>query len=75
MLQKSTESSGDESEEYEQVEEVLGLDVESDEEVDGDNEDDNDEVELAGEILVFCLHVYYKQNIIIYVYMFTINKI
>lgn len=73
MLQKSTESSGDESEEYEQVEEVLGLDIESDENVDGDNEDDDDdEVELAGEILVFCLHVYYKM---ICLYVYSISKI
>lgn len=53
LLQKSTESSGDDSEGYEQVEEVLGLDVESDEDED-DNEDD-DEVELAWDLLVVCL--------------------
>ena len=50
MLDRSLESSGEESEGFEQVEDVLGLDIESDE----DDDDDDDEIQVPEVFIKHC---------------------
>lgn len=54
MLDRSLESSGEESEGFEQVEDVLGLDIESDE-----DDDDNSGIETLE------VEFYYNQRLLI----------